>query len=428
MSYKEELLGDYIDILSGFAFKTKDFVDKGVPIIKIKNISPPCVTLDDLTYVSNEVAEKQKKFILSYDDVLIAMTGSHINQWASVVGRVARVKYSNKTLLNQRVGKITIKNNAEADIDYIYYYLSLDTVKIELAAKAGGAANQANISPAHIKGLSFPCPDLATQKKIGSTLRFYDDLIENNQKQIKLLEEAAQRLYKEWFVNLHFPGYENVKLVDGVPEGWENVPLRNMISFDIGGGWGKENIKEKNEKPAYVIRGTDFYGITHGDMSSIPFRYHTESNLSARILQDGDIVFEVSGGSKTEGVARTLLIRNEMLESYGSPVICASFCKLLRVTELPYSQYVYDTFQFLRYSGKTAEFDKKSASSIVNYRWKDFLAQQNILVPPHSILDTYNCLAESFYHQIINHSKQIESLKNARDRLLPKLMSGEIEV
>ncbi|WP_293833245.1 hypothetical protein [uncultured Phascolarctobacterium sp.] len=99
MSYKEELLGDYIDILSGFAFKTKDFVDKGVPIIKIKNISPPCVTLDDLTYVSNEVAEKQKKFILSYDDVLIAMTGSHINQWASVVGRVARVKYSDKTLL-----------------------------------------------------------------------------------------------------------------------------------------------------------------------------------------------------------------------------------------------------------------------------------------------------------------------------------------
>ena len=220
MSYKEELLGDYIDILSGFSFKTKDFVDKGVPIIKIKNISPPCVTLDDLTYVSNEVAEKQKKFILSYDDVLIAMTGSHINQWASVVGRVARVKYSDKTLLNQRVGKITIKDNAEADINYIYYYLSQDTVIIELAAKAGGAANQANISPAHIKGLSFPCPDLATQHKIGNILRSYDKLIENNQKQIKLLEEAAQRLYKEWFVDLRFPGYEDVAVIDGVPEGW----------------------------------------------------------------------------------------------------------------------------------------------------------------------------------------------------------------
>lgn len=144
MMYEEKMLGDYIEILSGFAFKTKDFVDNGVPIIKIKNISPPIVSLDDLTYVSNEVAEKQKKFLLSYNDVLIAMTGSHINQWASVVGRVARVKYQDKTLLNQRVGKVTTKDKTKASLDYVYYYLSQDKVKIELAAKAGGAANQAS--------------------------------------------------------------------------------------------------------------------------------------------------------------------------------------------------------------------------------------------------------------------------------------------
>lgn len=220
MSYNKEKLGTYIDVLSGFAFKTKDFVDVGIPIIKIKNINPPFVSLDDLTYVSEEIAEKQNKFVLSYDDVLIAMTGSHINQWASVVGRVARVKYHDKTLLNQRVGKIIIKENSKADINYIYYFLSQDKVKIELASKAGGAANQANISPLHIKELKFPCPKYKTQIKIAQILRAYDDLIENNQKQIKLLEEAAQRLYKEWFVDLHFPGYENTKVVDGVPEGW----------------------------------------------------------------------------------------------------------------------------------------------------------------------------------------------------------------
>lgn len=271
MSYKEKLLGDYIDILSGFAFKTKDFVDKGVPIIKIKNISPPCVTLDDLTYVSNEVAEKQKKFILSYDDVLIAMTGSHINQWASVVGRVARVKYSDKTLLNQRVGKITIKDNAEADINYIYYYLSQDTVIIELAAKAGGAANQANISPAHIKGLSFPCPDLATQHKIGNILRSYDKLIENNQKQIKLLEEAAQRLYKEWFVDLRFPGYEDVAVIDGVPEGWRYKRVEEFGEVITG----KTPLTSK----------TEYYGgnipfVTIPDMHGNVFPLVTEKTLT----------------------------------------------------------------------------------------------------------------------------------------------------
>ena len=124
MKYKKELLGSYIDILSGFAFKRSDFVECGIPIIKITNINSPNVTLNDLTYVSRECANKQKKFYLSYNDVLIAMTGSHINQITSVVGRVARVKYHKKTLLNQRVGKITIKKDAQADINYIYYFLT----------------------------------------------------------------------------------------------------------------------------------------------------------------------------------------------------------------------------------------------------------------------------------------------------------------
>ncbi len=243
MTYRIKRLDDYIDILSGFAFKSKDFTGKGVPVIKIKNISPPSVTLDDLSYVSNEIADKHKKFILSFDDVLIAMTGSHINQWASVVGRVERVKYTDKTLLNQRVGKITIKENAEADINYVYYFLSQDKVKIELAAKAGGAANQANISPAHIKQLKFPCPDIDVQIKIAGILRAYDDLIENNQKQIKLLEEAARRLYKEWFVDLRFPGYENVAVVDGVPEGWK-VRRISDVCDTVGGGTPSTKVKE----------------------------------------------------------------------------------------------------------------------------------------------------------------------------------------
>lgn len=355
----------------------------------------------------------------AYDTEAVLLAGNNAS------GNYTAKYYKGQFNAYQRTYIIESADKEKLDVRYLAYAMNKE-LKLLKTMSAGSTTKFLKIGMLH--SLEISLPDISIQRKIASILGNYDNLIENNQKQIKLLEEAAQRLYKEWFIDLHFPGYEDVKIVDGVPEGWENTSLRNMISFDIGGGWGEKNIKEKSEKPAYVIRGTDLYGITHGDMSSIPFRYHTESNLSSRILQEGDIVFEVSGGSKTEGVARTLLIRNEMLESYGSPVICASFCKLLRVTELLYSQYVYDTFQFLRSSGKTAEFDKKSASSIVNYRWKDFLAQQNILVPPRSILDTYNCLTESFYYQIINHSKQIESLKNARDRLLPKLMSGEIEV
>jgi len=234
MKYAVEKLGKYINIQSGFAFKSKDFVDDGIPIIKIKNITPPEVSLQDLSYVTLEVAQKHIDYLLSYDDVLIALTGSHINQMNSVVGRVARVKYSENTLLNQRVGKITVINTDLCDLDYVYYFLSQPSTQITLASKAGGAANQANISPSDVKNLLAPFPDIKVQKKIATVLRGYDDLIENNQKQIKLLEEAAQRLYKEWFVDLRFPGSEDTKIVDGVPEGWKKNRADSFFDITIG--------------------------------------------------------------------------------------------------------------------------------------------------------------------------------------------------
>ncbi|MGN0549721.1 MAG: hypothetical protein ACI4IM_09010, partial [Acutalibacteraceae bacterium] len=251
---------------------------------------------------------------------------------------------------------------------------------------------------------------------------------ENNQKQIKLLEEAAQRLYKEWFVDFRFPGYENTPIIDGVPQGWRKMPLGELIEYEIGGGWGEDQPTEKCDLPAYVIRGTDLYDVTHGNAKSIPYRFHSKSNLDSRKLQDGDIVFEVSGGSKNEGVARTALITESLLDFLGNDVICASFCKLIRLNDKSLAKYMYDTFQYLRNSGETIKYDKRSASSIVNYRWKDFLEQQFIFVPPMDILAQYNSLAENMQKANVNKAQIIEQAKQARDRLLPKLMSGELEV
>ncbi len=395
MSYKEELLGDYIDILSGFAFKRKDFVDKGVPIIKIKNISPPCVTLDDLTYVSNEVAEKQKKFMLSYDDVLIAMTGSHINQWTSVVGRVARVKYSNKTLLNQRVGKITIKDNAEADINYIYYYLSQDTVKIELAAKAGGAANQANISPAHIKNLSFPCPDLAKQHKIGHILISYDNLIENNQKQIKLLEEAAQRLYKEWFVDLHFPGYEDVEIIDGVPEGWEITPINMVAKLKAGGDKPKtfsKKMTNENKIPVFAN------GIT-------------EKGLMG--FTDKAVISNPSVTISARGTVGVVFLRTEPYV----PIV-----RLISVTPIEDKIDVFYLYLYL------VNLNFRSTGAAQQQITVPLLKNKNIVCPTDDVQKSFNYVITPIFNKIENLEKHINKLTQARDRLLPKLMSGEIEV
>ena len=210
--------------------------------------------------------------------------------------------------------------------------------------------------------------------------------------------------------------------------GWRKIQLGELIEYEIGGGWGEETQTHDCDKEGFVIRGTDLYGLTHGAIESIPLRYHSANNLSTRTLLDGDIVFEVSGGSKTEGVARTAFINDALLKRWNKPVMCASFCKLIRVSDIRYSQLLYDYLQYLRKCGKTAEYDKKSASSIVNYRWKDFLSYESVLIPDDITLLSYNRLASAIYRKIVNGSLSIELCANDRDRLLPKLMRGELEV
>lgn len=312
-----------------------------------------------------------------------------------------------------------------ADVRFVKY--CFDILQQNCKKISQGAA-QDNLSWEKLSTILFPAPPIEVQTKIADILSTYDNLIENNKKQIKLLEEAAQRLYKEWFVDLRFPGHETTPIVDGVPEGWRSLYLEEIVGYEIGGGWGEETPTEKCDYPAYVIRGTDLSGITHGSALTIPFRYHSKHNLDARTLTDGDIVFEVSGGSKTEGVARTALIRSAMLELWQYPVMCASFCKLIRAKNTKHSQVLFDAFRYMRASGKTSEYDKKSASSIVNYRWKDFLSNESILMPTDELLEIYNSIVGNMYQMIVQKSITIEKAKEARDRLLPKLMSGEIEV
>jgi len=275
-----------------------------IPWLKTAEVNY-CRIYDTEKYISKEGLNNSSAKLIPENSVIVAMYGQ-----GDTAGRVAINKIPLAT--NQACCNLVI-DEEKADYQFVYYALSTLYDKL-VSLKNGGA--QPNLNAGIIKAIEIPLPPLKTQHRIASILSAYDDLIENNQKQIKLLEEAAQRLYKEWFVDLRFPNYENTPVVDGVPEGWRYIPLENVISYEIGGGWGEENVTEKFEKPAYVIRGTDFYGITHGNISDIPYRYHTESNLSSRELSDGDIIFEVSGGSKTEGVARTVLIREALLESY----------------------------------------------------------------------------------------------------------------
>ena len=435
MNYSMDKLGSHIDILSGFAFKSSDFIETGIPVIKIKNVTPPSVTLEDLSFVSEEVAEQQSKFLLEPDDVLIALTGSHINQMASVVGRVARVKYNVPSLLNQRVGKITILNPAEANIDYIYYFLSQDSVKIELASKAGGAANQANISPTDIKNLIIPFPDIAVQNKIASILLAYDNLIENNQKQnkiasillaydnliennqkqIKLLEEAAKRLYKEWFIDLRFPGHESTPIHNGIPEGWEKKAFSAVFSYVRGRSYSSKELSDDGILMANLKNIRAFGGYNRGAEK----RYIGEYK-DCQLLSAGDIIMGVTDMTQERRLVGHVAVVPDVKEPM---VFSMDLIKLLPIT-CPKS-YLYSALQF---GGLSDRISPLANGVNVLHLKPEAMMNLKMVVPDETTMLKFDEAFSAFQSRIEILQNQSTAAEEARDRLLPKLMSGEIEV
>ena len=395
MSYPTDRLGKYIDILSGFAFKSKDFSDSGVPVIKIKNITPPYVSLDDITYVSNDIATQQKKFQVHYDDILIALTGSHINQMASVVGRIAKVKFFDKALLNQRVGKIYIADAVACNLDYVYYFLSQEKVKIELASKAGGAANQANISPTDIKNLQIPFPTKEIQDRISDVLLTYDNLIENNQRQIKLLEEAAQRLYKEWFVR------------DNVPDGWEQRSLGDVASIL------RRGISPKyDDNGKYLVISQKC--IRQSIMDIREARRESKEYTPELNLQDKDTVICSTGTGTLGRVGQVFgVYPDTTFDSHVTLVRTEKYQNL-------FYQAIKHQQDFLMGMGR--------GSTNQQELYRGVIENLQILIPTQEILNKAERLFSTIHDKITALNSQIGLFVEARDRLLPKLMSGEIEV
>lgn len=389
MKWEKVKLGKYVEILSGFAFKSKDFLNCGVPVIKIKNITQEGVTLEDVSYISKELADKNEKYHLNYNDILIALTGSHINQMSSVVGRIARIKYHEDSLLNQRVGKVFAKDSKLCDIDYVYYFLSQDYIKISLASKAGGAANQANISPNDVKSLTVRWPDIETQHRIADILSAYDDLIENNQKQIKLLEEAAQRLYKEWFVDLRFPGHENTKIVDGVPEEWRKFPLEEIAPVVTG----KKDANYGDKGGNYP-----FFTCSQETITAPGYSFDTSAVILAG---NGDFNVKLYRG-KFEAYQRTYVL---------APFDHSNLFNLYFT--------VQDNMEALA---------KGASGSTIKFLTKGMLQKILVLTADKNILDKFNDYEEDIQQKVEALKKQVEDLTEIRNRLLPKLMSGEVEV
>ena len=308
-------------------------------------------------------------------------------------------------------GVCAIRGESKLKTKYIKY--CLDAYLDGLLQLAGGGTFP-NLSRNDIGGFKIPYSDKV--EKIASILSAYDDLIENNLKRIKLLEEKAQLHYKELIQEL---SYNKTK---------KEEYIKDCLAFYIGGGWGEEDYKEGFTEPAFVIRGTDIPDAKKGELKGVPFRYHKESNLASRSMQAGDIVFEVSGGSKGQPIGRSILMTKKMLHQFGKPVMCASFCKMLRPNENVTPEFFYLYLLASHENGVIAQYEKHSASNIVNYGFEEFIREQKIAIPKETDLKAFTEKVKPIFTLISIFGEQNSKLREARDILLPRLINGQIEV
>ena len=295
---------------------------------------------------------------------------------------------------------LVFRANDNIDSTFLYYVLSDDSFFDHMMSSANGTKMPRG-NRKLIPSFEIPLPPLSTQHRIASILSRYDSLIENYQKQIKLLEEAAQRLYKEWFVDLHFPGHENTKIVDGVPEGWEKKKLHEIAEVVMGSS-PKSEFYNNDKQGLPFHQGVGSYGTRFVDDN-------VYSTSITRLAEPNSILFSVRAP-----VGRLNITKNKIIIGRG---LAAMNHK--------------DGFQsFLFYMLKERFFMDNiiGNGSIFASISKVELLDQEFIVPPMKTIKAFESLASKLDKKIQGVDTQLRLLTEARDRLLPKLMSGEIEI
>ena len=393
MSWGKVKVGDCCEVTSSKRIFFSEYVDSGVPFYRSKEIieSSNGQAISEPLFISQEKYDEIKNHfgVPQPGDMLLTSVGT--------IGVPYIVR--EKDYFYFKDGNLTWFRNFSDELNskYLYFWVKSSEGQSVLNNTTIGSSQKA-LTIASLKGLEIPCPPAPVQKRIVEILAGYDDLIENNQKQIKLLEEAAQRLYKEWFVDLRFPGHETTPIVDGVPEGWRRERLVDLVDVQYGYAFdGSLFNTAKNGMPIIRIRN-----IPSGNTDD----YTTEEADSRYIVHNGDILVGMDGefhinswsGPDAYLVQRTCSFRPNNSEMKGYLL-----------------QAIYEPIKY---------FENTVVGATVAHLGKKHIDTINVLTCPTNL---YVPL-QDYYEQRQLLLNQNWLLAEARDRLLPKLMSGEIEV
>lgn len=382
----------------GSQLHQSDYVDTGVPVIMPKDIINGKICDDTIARISSDLSCKLLKYQVEFEDIIYPRRGD--------ISKCAIVDKNQKGwLCGTGCLKISIDKSL-AKSKFIYYELQLPK-QIGWIINHAIGATMLNLNTNILQNVPIDLPSINTQNRIAEILSRYDSLIENYQKQIKLLEESAQRLYKEWFVDLRFPGYENTKIVDGVPERWEKKEINEFISILSGYAFKSSSFVEDGDYKIVTIKNVQdgfFDGKNLSHIREIPNKMPKHCFLTT-----GDLLLSLTGN-----IGRVCM------------VIGNNYLLNQRVAKI---ESVFPAFAYCLFRSENMF---TSINNLANGA-----AQQNVspikigtlgIVVNNEIISKFENIVGNIRNQILVLYSQIEELTEARDRLLPKLMGGEIEV
>lgn len=301
-----------------------------------------------------------------------------------------------------------------SDADFLYYLICSPLVRNPAIKSMVGSSGRQRVQTDVVANLDIELPPIEEQRKIGGLLKTIDDKIELNNAINNNLEQQAQALFKKWFI-------DNPENVD-----WSAGTFRELIQSTLNGDWGKETPTGNNTEKVYCIRGADIPEVKAGNKGKMPTRYILPKNLANKKLEAGDIVVEISGGSPTQSTGRCTAITQSLLDRYDSSMVCTNFCKAIKPKN-GYSLFVYYYWQYLYEKGVFFSYEN-GTTGIKNLDFTGFIETESIIVPPFDKVQVFDDYCKSIFSQIFANGKQSEQLVSLRDALLPKLMSGELDV
>ena len=396
------------------------FISKGIPPKyvdeenenTIRVLNQKCNRNFEISYnesrIHNAAVKKvPENKLLHSGDVLINSTGT------GTAGRVAQI--FNIPMPTTVDGHMILLRPTK-EIEPLYYGYVIKSYQKKIESLAEGSTGQTEINRQRLQDeiyITFP-KDRALQKEIGTFLFQIDEKIKNNSEINNNLEQQAQALFKKWFI-------DNPENVD-----WSAGTFRELIQSTLNGDWGKETPTGNNTEKVYCIRGADIPEVKAGNKGKMPTRYILPKNLTNKKLEAGDIVVEISGGSPTQSTGRCTAITQSLLDRYDSSMVCTNFCKAIKPKN-GYSLFVYYYLQYLYEKGVFFSYEN-GTTGIKNLDFTGFIETESIIVPPFDKVQVFDDYCKSIFSQIFANGKQSEQLASLRDTLLPKLMSGELDV